>query len=144
MAHRRRETNQKETEKKRDRCGICGRTGKLTRTLCCDQLICDDTDEYVLFSYAHNSCYRNHDQYTLCSNHYHEEHEGDWQTCKKCRDNFDTEMYVYYGTNEYNFEVLKNPPKFEPARCTICGNIIRRSIDGHIVKGDKYYCMKCG
>ena len=24
-------------------------------------------------------------------------------------------MYVYYGTNEYNFETLPNPPEYEPA-----------------------------
>ncbi len=30
------------------------------------------------------------------------------------RESFETEMYVYYGTNEYNFEVLENPPEYEP------------------------------
>jgi hypothetical protein len=36
-------------------CGLCGKTQNLTRTDCCDQWICDDEHEYVLFSYARNS-----------------------------------------------------------------------------------------
>ncbi len=38
------------------RCGLCGKTKKLTKTECCDQWICDDEDKYVIFSYARNSC----------------------------------------------------------------------------------------
>ena len=39
-------------------CGLCGRkTKKLTKTFCCDNWICDDVHEYVLFSYDTNSCY---------------------------------------------------------------------------------------
>ena len=34
----------------------CGATDNLTKTECCGQWICDDEDQYVLFSYAHNSC----------------------------------------------------------------------------------------
>lgn len=34
-------------------CGLCGEAAKpLTRTECCENLICDDEDEYVMFSYA--------------------------------------------------------------------------------------------
>src|ERR1039458_3867900 len=40
------------------RCGLCGKKGKLTRTECCGQWICDDEDNYVVFSYARNSCHR--------------------------------------------------------------------------------------
>jgi len=47
--------------KERPHCGLCGKKRKLTRTECCGQWICDDEDQYVLFSYAQNSCYRNHD-----------------------------------------------------------------------------------
>lgn len=143
MSHRRLKKNQEKTEKIRERCGICGRAGKLTRTPCCDQLICDDTDKYVLFSYARNSCYRNHEKFTLCSHHYHENHEGDWQTCEKCKNDLDTEMYVYLGTNEYNYEVLKNPPEYEPTKCVKCGKIIRRGQEAYSTKGNKCYCEKC-
>lgn len=47
------------------RCGLCGKTKKLTKTECCDNWICDDEDQYRLFSFAHNSCRRNHRRYTL-------------------------------------------------------------------------------
>jgi hypothetical protein len=126
------------------RCGVCGEQGNLTKTPCCDNWICDDSDQYVMFSYAHNSCFRNHDRYTLCSSHWHEEHKGDWQTCPDCRAAFDTEMYVYYGTNEYNFTVLENPPAFKPTRCAQCKRVISLSQDGYSVKpnGD-YICMRC-
>jgi len=52
-------------------------------------------------------------------------------------------MYVYYGTNEYNFEKLTNPPAFEPTRCAQCGKVIKLGEDGYSRKGDKYSCMDC-
>lgn len=125
------------------KCGLCGKTENLTRTPCCNQWICDDADNYQLFSYARNSCYRNHDRYTLCAYHWHEDHEGDWQTCAECRHGMETEMYVYYGTNEYNFEVLQNPPKFEPTRCTQCNKVINLGEDGYSYGPDGYTCMSC-
>lgn len=125
------------------RCGLCGKRGKLTRTPCCDNWICDDADQYVLFSYARNSCFRNHDRYTLCGYHYHEGHSGHWKDCPECRENFPTEMYVWYGTNEYNFEVLENPPEYEPTRCAKCGRVISLSEDGYTIKGGEYFCERC-
>ena len=125
------------------RCGLCGKTKNLTKTECCGNWICDDQHKYVLFSYAHNSCSRNHDRYTLCSHHFNERHSGDWKTCKKCHNDFETEMYVYYGTNEYNFERLENPPKFEPTRCAKCKTVISLGYDGYSMYVGKYYCMNC-
>lgn len=126
------------------RCGLCGSTTKpLTRTDCCGNWICDDEKDYVMFTFAHNSCHRNHDRYTLCSHHYHEEHPGKWQDCEKCRADFETEIYVYYGTNEYNFEKLENPPAFEPTHCANCGTVIDLGYDGYMQSGDKYYCESC-
>jgi hypothetical protein len=115
----------------------------LTKTDCCGQWICDDEDTYVLFSYARNSCSRNHRRFTLCAHHYAEGHTGDWQTCSACKNDFGTEMYVYYGTNEYNFEKLKNPLKFKPTRCAKCKKIIRLGEDGYSMQGGNYYCMEC-
>lgn len=127
------------------RCGLCGSTTKpLTRTPCCGNWICDDEQDYVLFSYAHNSCHRNHDRYTLCSHHFNEEHRGRWQDCSECREDFETEMYVWYGTNEFNFEKLENPPTFEPTHCGDCGRVIHLSTDGYLMSGAKYYCERCG
>ncbi len=56
------------------RCGLCGKTKKLTKTECCGHWICDDEDQYALFSYERNSCHRNHRRYTLCGYHYDEGH----------------------------------------------------------------------
>jgi hypothetical protein len=124
-------------------CGLCGRRGDLTKTPCCGQWICDDAHTYRLFSYARNSCYRNHDRYTLCAAHYHEGHAGHWKECRDCKNAFETEMYVYYGTNEYNFEVLENPPEFAPTRCDGCGAIIVLSEGGYSMGADGYLCDTC-
>jgi len=127
------------------RCGLCGKTGKLTKTECCDRWICDDEDQYVLFSYARNSCYRNHSRFTLCGYHYTEEHSGNWKDCPECREDFESEleMYVWYGTNEYNFEKLANPPSYEPTKCSKCGAVIVLSEGGYSQHGDEYSCGQC-
>ena len=78
-------------------CGLCRKTGHLTRTECCGRWICDDEHTYVLFSFARNSCHHNHARYTLCGYHHNEAHPGDWKTCQTYRESFETEMYVWYG-----------------------------------------------
>jgi len=131
--------------KEKPRCGLCGKTGNLTRTECCGNWICDDEDKYVLFSYAHNSCHRNHRRYTLCGSHHAEGHKGRWQDCKKCLDEVaEREMYVWYGTNEYNFEKLENAPSFRPTFCRSCHKRIRLGTEGHTIFPDgSYYCEPC-
>jgi len=125
------------------RCGLCGKKGKLVRTECCGQWICDDEEKYVLFSYARNSCHRNHRRYTLCAYHHGERHKGKWQDCPKCRASFSTEIYVGFGTNEYNFEKLPNPPAYEPTRCDGCGVVVNLN-DGGYSQGPKgIHCWKC-
>jgi len=141
----RKQAKGKAVAKDRPRCGLCGSTAKrLTRTECCDNWICDDEDEYVLFSYARNSCSRNHHRYTLCGSHFAEGHEGDWKDCTKCRDGVETEMYVWYGTNEFNFEKLPNPPDFEPTKCCECGKVISLGNEGHTrLPSGEYCCERC-
>jgi hypothetical protein len=58
-------------------------------------------------------------------------------------EDFMTEMYVWYGTNEYNFEKLKNPPEYEPTICSNCGRVIILGEEGYSQKGDKYWCYEC-
>lgn len=125
------------------KCGLCSKTKNLIKTECCDNWICDDSHKYVMFSYARNSCYRNHDRYTICSYHHNEGHSGDWKTCKKCRDDFETEDYVDMATNEYNFEKLKNPPKYEPTKCIKCGSVIKLADGGYSMNGKGYTCTNC-
>ncbi len=52
-------------------------------------------------------------------------------------------MYVWYGTNEYNFETLENPPAFEPTHCVNCGAVISLSNDGYALKKGDYWCIPC-
>jgi hypothetical protein len=125
------------------RCGLCGKSRNLTKTDCCDNWICDDEHKYVIFSYARNSCHRNHSRYTLCAYHHTEQHDGDWKECAQCRRSFETEIYVWYGVNEYNFETLPNPPVYEPTKCSQCGAIIVLSEDAYSTLGKEYFCGKC-
>jgi len=129
--------------KNQSRCGLCGKTTNLTKTECCGNWICDDEDQYVLFSYDTNSCHRNHRRYTLCGYHHTERHAGDWKDCPQCKEDIETEMYVYYGTNEYNFEKLENPPDYEPTKCSKCGAVIVLSEGGYSTKGTEYWCEEC-
>ena len=125
------------------RCGLCGKTKNLTRTACCGNWICDDEHKYVLFSYARNSCHRNHSRYTLCGYHFSEGHEGDWKTCKKCREDFEPEMVAYSGTNEYNFEKMPDPPSFKPTKCSKCSKVIVLPEGGYAHGVDGYSCSDC-
>lgn len=127
------------------RCGLCGKRGKLTKTPCCGNWICDDADKYVMFSYARNSCYRNHAQYTMCAVHYNEKHKApDWRDCEECRRYCtETEMYVWSATNEYNFVKLENPPAYDPTRCSKCNKIIRLAEEGYSTQGKEYFCSRC-
>jgi hypothetical protein len=125
------------------RCGLCGKTAQRTRTECCGQWICDDESTYVLFSYARNSCSRNHRRYTLCGYHHVEGHSGPWQDCPHCRDAFATELYVWYGTNAYNFETLEHPPAYVPTLCAACGKRIVLGDEGYSVTGTEYLCDRC-
>ncbi|MFW6180114.1 MAG: hypothetical protein ACOC8N_00090 [Spirochaetota bacterium] len=131
------------TSENKPRCGLCGKTTNLTKTECCGNWICDDEDQYVLFSYARNSCFRNHRRYTLCGYHHSEGHAGSWKDCPQCRENFRTEVYVYFGTNEYNFETLENPPDYEPTTCSVCGAVINLGTDGYTQSGEEYWCGVC-
>ncbi len=52
-------------------------------------------------------------------------------------------MYVWYGTNEFNFEKLPNPPEYEPTHCADCGKVIRLGEGGYSTCGDDYWCDRC-
>lgn len=125
-------------------CGLCGEaTKELTRTECCDNAICDDLSEYVTFSYARNSCFRNHANQTLCAFHHHNAHAGGWKECSKCRAEFEPEMYAWYATNPFNFEKLKDPPPFGPTLCDGCGKRIVLPRGGYSLANGKRWCERC-
>jgi hypothetical protein len=50
---------------------------------------------------------------------------------------------VWYGTNEFNFEKLPNPPEFAPTHCATCNKIIHLGEDGYTMLGDKKWCEVC-
>jgi hypothetical protein len=132
------------TNPAKPRCGLCGKTKNLGKTDCCGNWICNDEHKYVLFSYARNSCSRSHRRCTLCGFHRGEGHKGHWKDCKICRKSFPTEIYVWYGTNEYNFEVLENPPHYEPTLCDCCGIMIKLGTDGYSTGPNGTLCERCG
>ncbi|MFH1644100.1 MAG: hypothetical protein ABIA74_02900 [bacterium] len=129
---------------KKKKCGLCGKSKNLIRTECCNNWICDDEHKYVMFSFARNSCSRNHRRQTLCGFHYVEGHSGKWQTCVKCKESFSPEMYVYYGTGDYNFEQLPNPPKYKALRCAKCSSYIKLGDEECFITNEGYLCSKCG
>jgi hypothetical protein len=137
-------TSPKAPRDRNRRCGLCGKTVALTKTECCGQWICDDADKYVMFSYSRDSCYRNHARFTLCGYHHSESHDGTWLSCARCHSELDTEDYVHFGTNEYNFQKLADPPSYESTRCSKCSVIIVRSEGGYSTLGRKFYCGACG
>jgi len=137
-------TTQQKQDELKPRCGLCGKTKNLAKTECCGQWICDDEENYVLFSYARNSCSRNHRRFTLCGYHHTEGHPGSWKDCSRCRKDFETEEYVHCGTNEYNFEKLENPPVYEPTKCAGCGEVIHLGEGEYMQQGDEYWCEPCG
>ena len=134
----------KKAKQKIPPCGLCGKSKKPRyKTECCGNWVCGDESEYVMFSYSRDICSRNHRRFTLCGSHHAEEHKGDWKTCKKCREDFESEMYVWYGMNEYNFEKLPNPPAFEPTYCSKCGERIVLSDGGYSSLCEVYRCDNC-
>ena len=127
-------------------CGLCGKKGKPRyKTECCNNWVCGNEGDYVLFSYSRNICIRNHRRYTLCGYHHTEQHKGDWKTCNECLESFkhELEMYVWYGTNEYNFEKLENPPEFQPTHCSKCKRVIVLSEEGFSTLCEHYFCGDC-
>ena len=128
-------------KEKKKACGLCGTTKNLIKTPCCDNWICDDADQYIIFSFAKNSCYRNHDRYTLCSVHHHSNHKGKWQECTKCKKDYAIEHYVDYTTNEFNFEKLQNPPKIT-IKCINCGFESNTIQDFAFQTNKDFYCTK--
>ncbi len=50
---------------------------------------------------------------------------------------------MWYGTNEYNFEKLVNPPDYAPTTCVGCGTVISLAEDGYPHGPDGYRCDAC-
>lgn len=91
-----------------------------------------------------SSCLVEHSRFTLCAAHHTEEHEGDWKSCEVCPKTWPLEMYVWYGTNKWNFEKLENPPSYDPTHCGGCGRVIVLSESGYSQNPDgSHRCIDC-
>lgn len=124
-----------------ERCAVCGKANRpLKRSECCDQPLCLLGDVFV----SKQCCWARHGRYTLCNHHFNEGHAGEWKTCRSCRTDFETEMYVWYGTNEFNVEKLEDPPAYQPKKCARCGVAIALSRDAYSQNPDgTYHCAAC-
>ncbi|KAG8698388.1 hypothetical protein FRC08_005964, partial [Ceratobasidium sp. 394] len=128
-------------------CGLCGKSdGPLMKTTCCNRTVCDDYEKYQAFTFARNSCARNHDRYTRCCYHFNEGHGGDAITCKKCDNDHEGETSTWYLTSSFNFlEDIEraNPPSFAPTMCCKCGQQIKLNIDGVSYGRGGKECRRC-
>jgi hypothetical protein len=127
-----------------EKCELCGRRRLLIPTECCKRLVCGIAGPDGREKLTIGGCYRKHQRYSLCTHHFAEGHAGEWQTCAECRGDFGTEIYVWYGTNEHNFEKLENPPAFEPTLCAGCGKRIKLGTDAYQRSPDgSHRCDEC-
>ena len=93
------------------RAASCSKTGKLRKTQCCGNWVCDDHDKYVPFSYAQKQLQPGI-MTTIPSAGIitMKGMEATGKTARNAATYFETEMYVWYGTNDYNFEKLETRP----------------------------------
>lgn len=126
-----------------DVCGICGERNNLVRTSCCGNILCDNQEEYVLFSYSRKFCVRSHDRYTMCSFHKSEGHRSeDWRQCNQCKEQLTSETdkegrpaRVWHSTNGYNFTPMLESDyrkgSMITAGCGECGNRVATGFEGY-------------
>ena len=132
------------------------------RTECCNKLICDDEDSYVLFSYSREHCSRNHRRYSNCAYHYGEGHEGKWQECERCKEdltsclsdgsvNYDWAVRAgNHPDHPYRFNFSEDALQFDWEKevkypsCSSCGKDIDTWMDGYTIKpGGAHLCASC-
>ena len=102
---------------------VGSRENREKRRNVCGNWVSGDEGDYVMFSIRRDICSRETIAVLRSAGiTIRRDIKGGWKTCKKCYDDFkhELEMYVWYGTNEYNFERLPNPPGFEPTYCAKC------------------------
>ena len=78
---------------------------------------------------------------TFCLTHYYSKHKGKWQECKQCKDEYSIENYVYFATNDFNFEKLPNAPKIT-IRCVNCEFESNTMEDFAFETSEGFYCTK--
>lgn len=132
-------------------CGLCrARKPPFKYTECCRRVVCADEGNYVLMSYGRNSCSRNHNRYTNCSNHNQAGHAGRWQDCAACKNGYDEYDWWTFGSNPpdlaacCNFpdDVLQGPRPSLPL-CSGCRRPVDTATEAHSFGATGLCCMAC-
>jgi hypothetical protein len=118
------------------KCFICGAGQdevKLGFTECCNASVCDNEEEYVMFSYSRDLCKRSHSRYTSCGFHHTEGHEGDWRVCSKCPNSGEGgNSRSWYATNGFNVTPVLEADIPQGSHITKpCDGCKRRITPGH-------------
>lgn len=88
-------------------CFVCGATPdevNIGFTECCNVPVCDNEEEYEMFSFSRDHCMRSHSRYTACAFHFNEGHtSNDWRTCGQCKNNFEQDGAArsWFSTNGF-------------------------------------------
>lgn len=81
-----------------EHCRFCGdASAPLVQTPCCHQWICCDT---ALVSFQGGGrCQYEHERFSLCYSHYIDGHDGPWQSCQACKNEWDSRQYQELSRN---------------------------------------------
>eukprot|EP01029_Cantina_marsupialis_P004273 TRINITY_DN1430_c0_g2_i4.p1 TRINITY_DN1430_c0_g2~~TRINITY_DN1430_c0_g2_i4.p1 ORF type:complete len:252 (-),score=47.48 TRINITY_DN1430_c0_g2_i4:595-1350(-) len=142
-------SSMEEAESKGEKvCVICGSKRNLTLTGCCGVPVCNNEDEYEMFSRSRDFCIRNHSRYTLCGYHYGEDHDGDWRECAKCIEEHGCGKAIsWYGTNGWNCtpmlekDIKKDDMLTE--KCVGCEKRIMTGWEAHSPSVGGVSCQMC-
>lgn len=138
-----------------DTCKLCSKGWSdvnLRRTNCCKQVVCNNDDEYQMFSYSRKFCNRSHDRYTLCGYHGNErecKNYRDWRLCNecvKCDDPIRVADKLWRGLNAYNIYPMLSKDVPRHSLCDTCSKCKKKFISG--VEGsthsrDGVSCPRC-
>jgi hypothetical protein len=114
-------------------CGLCGSmTKKLKLSECCGNYICDDVTQYKLFDFF-SSCNRNHDRYSLCAQHFVNDHKGKWQECDECKTS------PLNNVDKFNFAQKNNPQTYTCINCEFSAESAKAFLPNN---KNGFYCQK--
>jgi len=138
-----------------DTCKLCSKGWnevRLRRTSCCKQVVCDNEDEYQMFSYSRKFCNRSHNRYTLCGYHGHDQEckkNKDWRLCAECvKSDIPASVAdkLWRGLNSYNIYPMLSQDVPKHSLCETCCKCHKKFISGaegcsHSREGIS--CLRC-
>lgn len=138
-----------------DTCKLCSKGWsdvRLKRTYCCKQVVCNNEDEYQMFSYSRQFCNRSHSRYTLCGYHGNEREckkHRDWRLCTecvKCDDPTRVADKLWRGLNSYNIYPMlaKDVPRHSLCEtCSKCQKKFISGVEGSTHSREGISCPRC-